>query len=70
MNPDEKCLVEFCNKERKLRGLCLNHYTNVRALIRAQRIDEAELIAKGKILAKNVGNKKRNSGELFKWLTN
>ncbi len=49
---DRLCLYPACENTKRTRGLCHCHYQNARAYIRAGKITEADLEARGLMAAK------------------
>jgi hypothetical protein len=46
----EKCLVSYCTRPSRTRGLCMPHYQLVRRYVRQGTWDDADLVRRGKIL--------------------
>jgi hypothetical protein len=50
------CLSPDCGKERRLRGLCANHYIYMARLIKAGKATWEEMIAHGKAMPRARNN--------------
>ena len=50
------CLYPACINTSRSRGLCHHHYQNMRAYVRAGKVTEADLEARGMISPKGRGN--------------
>ena len=59
------CLYPGCNNTKRTRGLCHPHYQNARSYIRAGKVTEDELEARGLLTPKGTGSAKINGSRLL-----
>lgn len=59
------CIHPSCSNSRRTRGLCHGHYQTMRAYVRAGKATEADLMARGLLMAKGTGGSKVADHDVF-----
>ena len=52
---ENRCVYPDCANSRRTRGLCHGHYQTARAYIRDGKVTEADLVARGLLMAPGTG---------------